>query len=174
MSRSSRINDFSESTISRSAMRIVALLAMVLFCNAAEGDTNSEFKQTLLPGKLAKVWLALNQPLSVWQRLDGMAQPAGANPHHYDFIIGEYTLSVIFDHKTRLATQVSVYRTNEDEQLPLSDAQLIAASVGLTHPRKDEEGDYEWGKSDDPISAIYFSNDGSLVIELAGFAPSHV
>jgi hypothetical protein len=49
---------------------------MVLFCNAAEGDTNSEFKQTPLPGKLAKVRLALNQPLSVWQRLDGMAQPA--------------------------------------------------------------------------------------------------
>jgi hypothetical protein len=155
-------------------MRIVALLATVLFCNAAGGGTDSEFKQTPLHGKLAKIKLALNQPLSVWQKLDGMAQPAGANPHHYKFIIGEYTLSVMFDHKTGLATEVSVYRTNEDEQLPLSDAQLIAASVGLTHPRKDEEGEYEWGKPDDPISAIYNPNDGSLVIELAGFVPSHV
>ena len=153
---------------------MIALLAMVLFCNAAEAGTNPEIKQTPLHGKLAKVKLAMNQPLSVWQSLDGIGQAAGANPHHYNFAVGEYTLSVTFDHTTRLAAQVSVYMTNVNEQLPLSDAQLIAASVGLKNPRKDEEGDYEWGKSDDPISAIYFANDGRLVIELAGFEPSHL
>jgi hypothetical protein len=51
---------------------MIALLAMVLFCNAAEAGTNPEFKQTPLHGKLAKVKLAMNQPLSVWQSLDGL------------------------------------------------------------------------------------------------------
>jgi hypothetical protein len=115
----------------------------------------------------------MNRPLSVWQALDGMGKQTG-NPDQYNFTIGGYTLFVVFDHTSGLAAQVSVYITNEDEKLPLSDAQLIAASIGLANPRKDEYGDYDWGKSGDPVLATYIANDGSLVMELAGFAPLHI
>jgi hypothetical protein len=119
-------------------------------------NTDKPVKQQSLSGSLVSVKMALNQPLSTWQKLYlGKGQVCWPNDHAYNFPAGKFIESVVFDDQTNLATQVSILPKDDDGTITLADAKKICASLGLTNLQKADDGSglYQWGKNSDSLSA---------------------